>query len=76
MLCEDALRSTIGDNLLWSASRDTQEGALASRLLHTNAYPCFCIIAHQGSQQTVQLKHDRYTGKLFSMIKYSKGNFF
>jgi hypothetical protein len=27
VLCEDALRSTIGDNLLWSASRDTQEGA-------------------------------------------------
>jgi hypothetical protein len=35
----------------------------ASRLLHTNSFPCFCIIAHQGSQQTVQLKLDHYTGK-------------
>ncbi|CAF3650727.1 unnamed protein product [Adineta steineri] len=61
VLCEDALRSTIGDNLLWSASRDTQEGAQVSRLLHTNSFPCFCIIAHRGSQQTVQLKLDRYT---------------
>jgi hypothetical protein len=27
VLCGDALRSTIGDNLLWSADRDIQEGA-------------------------------------------------
>jgi hypothetical protein len=27
VLCEDALQATIGDNLLWSASRDTQEGS-------------------------------------------------
>ncbi|UJR30964.1 hypothetical protein I4U23_018476 [Adineta vaga] len=61
VLCEDALRVTIGDNLIWSASRDTQEGAQASRLLHTNSFPCLCIVAHHGSQQTVQLKLDRYT---------------
>ncbi|CAF0853207.1 unnamed protein product [Adineta ricciae] len=61
VLCEDALRTIIGDNILWSASRDTQEGAQASRLLHTNSFPCVCIVAHHGSQQTVQLKLDRYT---------------
>jgi len=61
VLCGDVLRLTIGDHLLWSASRDTQEGAQASRLLHTNSFPCFCIVAHHGSQQTVVLKHDRYT---------------
>jgi FAS-associated factor 2 len=62
VLCEEALRLTIGDHLLWSASIDTQEGSQASRLLHTNSFPCFCIIAHQGSQQTVQLKLDHYIG--------------
>ena len=30
VLCEDALQSTIGDNLVWSASTDTQEGAQGS----------------------------------------------
>lgn len=60
VLTQDAIRSTIGDNFLWSASVDTQEGALASRSLHTNSFPCFCIVAHHGSQQTVQLKLDRY----------------
>lgn len=60
VLTQDAIRSTIGDNLLWSASIDTQEGALASRSLHANLFPCFCIVAHHGSQQTVQLKLDRY----------------
>ena len=77
------MQSTIGNNLLWTASRDTQEGVqgeflfsfsfssikwspmndLASRILTANVFPCFCIIAHHGSQQTVQLKLDRYTGK-------------
>ncbi|CAF0941465.1 unnamed protein product [Rotaria sp. Silwood1] len=61
VLCEDALRSTIGTHLLWSASIDTQEGAQASRSLRANSFPCFCIIAHHGSQQIVQLKLDRYT---------------
>jgi hypothetical protein len=27
VLCEEALRLTIGDHLLWSASIDTQEGS-------------------------------------------------
>jgi len=35
---------------------------LASRSLHANLFPCFCIVAHHGSQQTVQLKLDRYHG--------------
>jgi len=26
VLCQEALQATIGDNLLWSSSRDTQEG--------------------------------------------------
>ncbi len=42
---------------------------LASRLLHTNTYPCFSIVAHQGSQQTVQLKLDRYTGIRNSLLE-------
>ena len=33
VLCEDALRSIVGNNLLWSASRDTQEGTLGKLLL-------------------------------------------
>jgi hypothetical protein len=36
---------------------------LAIRLLNANVFPCFCIIAHHGSQRTVQLKVERYTGK-------------
>ncbi|CAF3069794.1 unnamed protein product [Rotaria sp. Silwood2] len=60
VLCEDALRLTIGPHLLWSTSNDTQEGAQASRQLRANSFPCFCIIAHHGSQQIVQLKLDRY----------------
>ena len=35
---------------------------LASRLLNVNQYPCLCMIVHHGSQQTVQLKLDRYSG--------------
>ncbi|CAF3095044.1 unnamed protein product [Rotaria socialis] len=62
VLCEEALRTTIGDNLLWSASSDTQEGILASRSLRTRAYPCFSIVAHRGSQQIVRLKLEQYPG--------------
>jgi len=89
VLCQEALQTTIGNNLLWSTSRDTQEGIqgeflflffsflnnisfknhLANTLLNANLFPCFCIIAHHGSQQTVQLKLDRYTGKKNFKIK-------
>ncbi|CAF3630180.1 unnamed protein product [Rotaria sordida] len=61
VLCEEVLRTTIGSNLLWSASSDTQEGVQASRSLRAYSFPCFCIVAHHGSQQIVQLKLDRYT---------------
>ncbi|CAF1399884.1 unnamed protein product [Adineta steineri] len=61
VLCRDAIQLTVGDNLFWSTSLDTQEGAAASRLLTANFYPCLCIIAHHGSQQTIQFKLDRYT---------------
>ncbi|CAF0794463.1 unnamed protein product [Didymodactylos carnosus] len=62
VLCEDTIQTIIGNNLLWSASSDTQEGRIASRILHCTAHPCLCIIAHHGSQQTVQLKLQRYNG--------------
>jgi hypothetical protein len=42
---------------------------LANSLLNANLFPCFCIIAHHGSQQTVQLKLERYTGKKNLKIK-------
>lgn len=61
VLCQEAVRTTIGNNLLWSASRDIQEGAQAAELLSANRFPCLCIIAHHGSQQTIQLKLDHYT---------------
>ncbi|CAF0811906.1 unnamed protein product [Rotaria sordida] len=61
VLCGDALQSTVAGNLLWSTSRDTQEGIDATRLLNARSFPCFCIIVHHGSQQTVQLKLERYT---------------
>ncbi|CAF4359354.1 unnamed protein product, partial [Adineta steineri] len=60
VLCGDAIQVTVGDNLFWSTSRDTQEGAEASRLLTANFYPCLGIIAHYGSQQTIQFKLDLY----------------
>ena len=36
--------------------------SLASRLLNARVFPCLCIVAHHGSQQTVQLRLDHYTG--------------
>ena len=36
--------------------------SLAIRLLNARVFPCFCIVAHHGSQQTVQLRLDHYTG--------------
>ncbi|CAF0869042.1 unnamed protein product [Adineta ricciae] len=61
ILCGEAFQSILGNNLLWSTSRNTQEGVAAGRLLMANTFPCFCIIAHYGSQQTVQFKLDHYT---------------
>ncbi|CAF0850601.1 unnamed protein product [Rotaria sp. Silwood1] len=60
VLCGEALQLTIGNNFVWSTSRDTQEGVNAARLLNADLFPCFCIIVHHGSQQTVQLKLERY----------------
>ncbi|CAF1137917.1 unnamed protein product [Didymodactylos carnosus] len=60
VLCEEAIQNIIGNNLLWSASSDTQEGRDAIRFLHCNAYPCLCIIAHEASRQTVQLQLEAY----------------
>lgn len=78
VLCQEALQATIGDNLLWSSSRDTQEGVkgksftqfafyffircLAVELLNATKFPYLCIVAHHGSQQTIQFQYDRYTG--------------
>jgi hypothetical protein len=42
---------------------------LAINLLNANVFPCFCIIAHHGSQQNVQLKLERYSGKKNFEIK-------
>ena len=85
MLCQEALQLTIGNHLVWSASRDTQEGVqgefvfrskvidtrdlLAVNLLNINFFPCLCIIAHHGSQQTVQLQLDRYNGEKRRIVK-------
>lgn len=80
MFCQEALQLIVGNNLVWSTSRDTHEGnqgvslfhlfymmfmenLLAIQRLHVTFFPCLCIIAHQGSQQTMQLQLDRYTGK-------------
>ncbi|UJR15674.1 hypothetical protein I4U23_002608 [Adineta vaga] len=60
IICGEAFRSILHNNLFWSTSRDTQEGIAASRLLMANVFPCFCIIAHHGSQQTVQFKLGQY----------------
>jgi hypothetical protein len=49
--------------LLFFSDNVSFENYLASRLLTANVFPCFCIISHQGSQQTVQLKLERYAGK-------------
>ncbi|CAF2174660.1 unnamed protein product [Rotaria magnacalcarata] len=61
VLCQEALETIIGNSLVWSSSRDTQEGLNASKFLNVHVYPCLCIIAHHGSQQTVQFKLEQYT---------------